>query len=1211
LIQKKGKLRLPLFHFPHPGFIHSKTPVRAKIKLIICGTLLLNFPPRPKNQERFTGMLIRVSALCAFGIALSAALLQGQDLFVLPGAGATNGEVQAFVTNPLTTYRTIDAGVGAFALLPNLAASKYFVVASSTTNSVMAVDGTFLSPTLVANLSTTPNQALVTPDGKLLVVSAGTVHLFATASNSELVGGGVSQGSGITTYAIATSLDSTAIFALGTNGNGTSQLNSISTSTNAVTATLGLSQKATGVSVAPNGLVYLSLPNEILEVDPRTLKPTLNGAINVSGTPGPLVFTSDGQYGIGANQALFGNSLLIATLATHTSTDPNLGLPQISLLQITGIDTLLALSTQGLYQITLSTPISVIPISVPALTTGLVAMTVTNDVPAGAHSTVQAAYLVSATSLIQYNPSSESVVTQYPIAPNVTPGAITYAVPAVTTAQAQPTTLLSYGTNQTILPNTTSEPLVVQILDANNVPLSGYDVTFQISGGGTLSSTTAVTGSNGYAVTYLTGPATLGVISVTATVASLQSTFPVVVSSTLQSQSASTLTIISGQGQLMFSDTSTTGGPGFGSPLQVSAADANGNPIAGLPVTFSIPTALGTLLFNGGGADMQVVKTNAAGVASVDFLSTSVSNDSTQGFLQSQVTATAANTNAVTFYITTVSASPTPSIYFLAPQPGIAVIGSEGSTLPSAVRAQIVSSLGFGIPNVSLSVSDNANVSSDPTVTCNAPGGVALSGSTGLVNCDLTFGPRLGSGTFQAVIGNTHTSIPIPFTVTAGAPGTIEITQGNNQTGGPGQKLPLALRIHVTDSGGNIISGATVNWQVVTAGTVTLSNVIGKTDSNGNASALATLGSIAGAAQVTATAGSVSATFTLNVNIPSAGIQQVSGDAQNTTIGTAFPLPLIVKVVDSSGNGVAGVQVNFQVASGAATLGSALSTTDSTGQASTTVTAGATPGAIAISATSGAFNVSFNLTAEPVGPNNITIVNGASFNPNTGISPGGIATIRGTGILPGVQGLLSAANSDGTLPTTFSGVTITFNGTPAPIYYVEDTNGADQVSVQVPFEVQPGAAVALTVAVANLPSVTVMVPVKPLAPGVFTSVYAGKTYAVAVRPDGSQVSPTNPAQRGEDIQLYVTGLGQAIPTIATGAAGVPDQTMVSSLIVGLDNGGVRLVGSVYGPGLIGIYIVTIQVPANAKTGPYQPVGIIGVESSGTLDYAQPTYIPIE
>ena len=107
------------------------------------------------------------------------------------------------------------------------------------------------------------------------------------------------------------------------------------------------------------------------------------------------------------------------------------------------------------------------------------------------------------------------------------------------------------------------------------------------------------------------------------------------------------------------------------------------------------------------------------------------------------------------------------------------------------------------------------------------------------------------------------------------------------------------------------------------------------------------------------------------------------------------------------------------------------------------------------------------------------------------------------------------------------------------------------------------------------------------------------------------MSPTNPAQRGENIQLYVTGLGQAIPTIATGAPGVADQTMTSRLIVGLNNGGVRLVGSVYGPGLIGIYIVTLQVPSDTKTGPYQPIGVVAADSADKLYFAQPTYIPIQ
>jgi uncharacterized protein (TIGR03437 family) len=107
------------------------------------------------------------------------------------------------------------------------------------------------------------------------------------------------------------------------------------------------------------------------------------------------------------------------------------------------------------------------------------------------------------------------------------------------------------------------------------------------------------------------------------------------------------------------------------------------------------------------------------------------------------------------------------------------------------------------------------------------------------------------------------------------------------------------------------------------------------------------------------------------------------------------------------------------------------------------------------------------------------------------------------------------------------------------------------------------------------------------------------------------VSPTNPAQRGENIQVYVTGLGQATPAIATGAAGVANQSVVSPLLIGLNNGGVPLISAVYGPGLIGVYVITLQVPADTQTGPYQPLGVIAYDSANNLYFAQPTYIPIE
>jgi uncharacterized protein (TIGR03437 family) len=1181
-------------------------------------------------------MFHRVSMLCAFGVVVSAAFLQAQpNLFVLPGAGSASTTAQAFTATPVTAtnqvpvtnFRTFTPGAGAFALIPNLNASSLFIVTSSPVNSLESTDETVLNVTSLANLSPAPTQAVITPDGQVLAVAAGTVNLYNATSGSPLISG-LSQAAGLNTVSVAASLDSTSIFALASNA-ASSQLNSISTSTHTISGSLPLNAPATAVTVGPNGLVYVSLQDEVLEVDPRTLLPTFNGAMPVNGTPGPLVFTPDGGYGLAINESGTGGSIILVSLGAHSATVPSLGITQVTSLQPIGIDTMLALTSGGLlYQLTISTPglsgpvVSAAgPISIAGVgSRGVIAMTASNDVPSAGHTTVQGVFLVSQKSIYQYLPSSQTALTPTAISSNVSPGAVFYEVPAVTTTQAAPTSLLTYGANQTILPGTTSEPLVVQVLDANNVPVSGVNVQFQIGGSGTLSSTSGTTGSNGYAVTYVTASQVNGVVTVVANVPNSGVTpaaYSITVTPAAQGSGGPTLSIISGQGQLMEESTNTQLGPGFGAPLEVLATDVNNNPIADLPVTFKVPSGSGTLFFNNVGSPTQIVNTNASGVARVDFLTTGFPSTAVaQGFFQTSITATAPDAKPVTFYNTTYPSGFPPAAPTLGTAPGtpFPLTGGEGTVVPAALRVQVISVAGSKVPNVSLYLVDaNANPTVYPTASCNAPNGIVLSDSNGVASCDILFGPTIGASSFTWVVGYTRDSTSSEsFTVTPGPPTVAQIVQGNNQTGLPGQTLPLALRIHVTDSAGNVVQGAAVTWSVVTPGTVTLSNQVNATDSIGDASALATLGSTGGTAQVTATVGSVTATFNLTVNVLTAGLQKVSGDQQTATISAAFGSPLVVKAVDSSGNPVAGAQVSFQVTAGTATLGSSSAVTTANGQATTTVTAGATAGAITVTATSATFSVSFTLTALLPGPQNITIVNGASFDPNTGISPGSIATIRGVGILPGVSGVLAAPLTNGQYPTTFSGVTVTFDGTPAPIYYVEDTNGADQVTVQVPFEVQPGSAVALQVSVANEGSpATVMVPVKPLAPGVFTSVYGGKTYAVAVRPDGSQVSPTNPAQRGETIQLYITGLGQATPTIATNAPGVADQAITSTLIVGLNNGGVRLVSAVYGPGLVGIYIVIMEVPENTKTGPYQPIGIVAYDSEKNAYFSQPTYIPIQ
>src|SRR5581483_1614187 len=275
-----------------------------------------------------------------------------------------------------------------------------------------------------------------------------------------------------------------------------------------------------------------------------------------SGTPGPLVFTPDGQYAVGINQQFgFGNSLVIANLSAHTATDPALGLPEVDSLQVVGVDTLFAFSTQGLYQITLSPlPVAVSQVAIQgAEQTPLVGMATSNDIPTSSHKTIQSIFLSTATTLFQFQPANNATSGSSQISPIVTPGAVAYVVPARTTSNSNPATLLQFGDNQSILPNATSEPLVVQVLDANNLPISGELVQFQVSGAGaTLYTTSAVTGSNGAAFTYVTGSATPGTITVIATVRSLSATFTTTVSSTAQGGGLPMLSIVAGQGQLMF-----------------------------------------------------------------------------------------------------------------------------------------------------------------------------------------------------------------------------------------------------------------------------------------------------------------------------------------------------------------------------------------------------------------------------------------------------------------------------------------------------------------------------------------------------------------------------------------------------------------------------------------------------------------------------------
>ncbi len=134
---------------------------------------------------------------------------------------------------------------------------------------------------------------------------------------------------------------------------------------------------------------------------------------------------------------------------------------------------------------------------------------------------------------------------------------------------------LQTGTVGTALPT----PLKVTVVDRLGAPVAGQPVTFAVTGGGSLSVTTATTGADGSATTTWTlGMSTATAQAVTATSGASSVSFGV----TAVSGPAAAISISSGNGQ--------TGATGAALPLApvVRVVDAFGNPVSGASVTFAV-----------------------------------------------------------------------------------------------------------------------------------------------------------------------------------------------------------------------------------------------------------------------------------------------------------------------------------------------------------------------------------------------------------------------------------------------------------------------------------------------------------------------------------------------------------------------------------------------------------------------------------------------
>ena len=141
----------------------------------------------------------------------------------------------------------------------------------------------------------------------------------------------------------------------------------------------------------------------------------------------------------------------------------------------------------------------------------------------------------------------------------------------------------------------------------------------------------------------------------------------------------------------------------------------------------------------------------------------------------------------------------------------------------------------------------------------------------------------------------------------------------------------------------------------------------------------------------------------------------------------------------------------------------------------------------------------------------------------TTLAPGALFELYGDSLAGAVQ-----TNSIIPWPRSIAGVSVTINGVPAPLYYISPS----QINGQVPYETPAGNATAV-VAVNGSSPAQIGFNVAPASPGILA--YDG-TRAVAVNQDGSVNASNAGAAPGDYEVVYLSGIGQGSPVVATGAA---------------------------------------------------------------------------
>ncbi|MES2178081.1 MAG: Ig-like domain-containing protein [Gemmatimonadota bacterium] len=460
----------------------------------------------------------------------------------------------------------------------------------------------------------------------------------------------------------------------------------------------------------------------------------------------------------------------------------------------------------------------------------------------------------------------------------ITPSGITGATSVTFVPAAARLVVVSGGGQTGVAGSTLPQPLVVEVQATDNLPVPGATVTFRaVTAGGAVATASAVADATGRASTTLTLGKTAGAWTYEAASGTVT---PVTVNETATAAPPAAIAVVSGDGQ------ADSVGRTLPQALVVRVTNAFGATISGVPVSWA-RTGSGSL-------SASSSTTGADGTTSVTYtLGSSVGNE--------EVRATTAGVSGSAVFTLRVTARSASAIAITS---GGGQTGKAKTTLPNPLVARVVDGLGNPVSGASVSWSASGEQATFTPAS-------STTGADGQASTSVTLGSAAGQVTVTASTGPLTASTA--FTIQAGAPARIEITDGDGQSAPVNSAVPVQPRVLVTDSERNPVVGQQVVFAVASGGG-SVTGATPLTNAGGVASVGSwTLGGTGGTNTLTATVGSVSATF-VATGTSTSPTKFVVVTGPPTTIIVGAPIPAIkVRLADASNNPVntAGVVVSL------------------------------------------------------------------------------------------------------------------------------------------------------------------------------------------------------------------------------------------------------------------------------------------------------------